>query len=61
MGIPTEEQVLQDLEEGDLWTKKDESLYQSLEIEINNIKKTLSNLFVEKEKNIQKKRILEAR
>jgi hypothetical protein len=60
MGIPTEEQVLQDLEEGDLWTKKDESLYQSLEIEISNIKKTLSNLFVEKEKNNLKQRLNEA-
>lgn len=57
MGVPTDSELAKTLEDNESWTKQEESKYQSLKIEIKNLRKTLENLFTEQEKKSISKRI----
>ena len=56
-GVMTEKELLETLEEQEVWSQKDEELFEKKEIEMKNLKKTSANLIVKAHKESFKKRI----
>ena len=56
-GVMTEKELLETLEEQEVWSSKDENLFEKKEIEMENLKKTSANLIVKAQRNSFEKRI----
>lgn len=61
MGVPDEEELLHTLQESKVWTSSEESEYESLKSEIQNLDKTISKLFTESERKPLEIRLAEAK
>jgi hypothetical protein len=56
-GLLTEEELLKMLDDENVWSKEDEASFDKKEMEIENLKKTMSNLIIQDQKKSYKKRI----